>query len=132
MTNINPMLNDRRRPKSSSANRKKRSDYKADIRVPVSKEDYDFIKWNARSKKQSMTRFCTDVIRSQISMNQEFNEHPYIRTGFEVHIKPDEELYQKIIDYWVEWGYSSLREAAYRILTDSIFFIRGGIHFEGI
>ena len=132
MVNLNPMFNEQRRHRNTKNDRKTRSDKKADIRVPVTVDDYEFIKWNARSKKQSITRFCTDIVTTQIKMNQEFHEHTYLKTGYEVHIKPEEELYQKIVEYSILWEYGSIRETAHRILTDSIFYIRGGIHFEGI
>lgn len=131
MAYLNPMLNEKGRHNKPAKNRKQRSDKKVDIRVPISDDDREFVLYHARTKRQSMTRFCTDIIRTQIENHQEFYEHPYSQTDFIVHVKADEELYQHIVNYSIEWS-CSIREATHRILTDSLFFIRGGIHIEGI
>jgi hypothetical protein len=131
MKHINPMLNEQRRQRKTKNNRKQRSDKKVDIRVPISDGDRDFVLYNARSRRESMTKFCTDVIRIQIANNKEFHAHPYVKSDFIVHVKADEELYRNIVNYSLEWN-CSIRETTYRILTDSLFFIRGGIHIEGI
>lgn len=64
-------------------------------------------------------------------MGYEFKEIPYCKTDFIVHVKADRELYQYIVNYSVTWG-CSIRETTHRILTDSIFYIKGGVHIEGI
>lgn len=132
MEKLNPMLNELRRQKQSTKDdqpRKKRCDIKVDIRVPISDEDRDFILWNARSKRQSMTKFCTEIVKTHIRMGYEFKKHPYQMSDFMVHVKADQELYQYIVNFSVEWD-CSIREATHRILTDSIFYIRGGTHIE--
>ncbi|WP_332698655.1 hypothetical protein [Halalkalibacter lacteus] len=131
MAYLNPMLNEQRRPRKTKIDRKQRSDKKVDIRVPISDDDREFVLWSARTKRQSMTQFCTEILRTQIKNNKEFHEHPYIKSEFIVHVKADEELYRHIVSFSIEWS-CSIREATHRLLTDSIFFIRGGIHFEGI
>lgn len=71
MKKLNPMLNELRRQKQPMKNhikndtpRKQRCDKKVDIRVPISDADRDFILWNARSKRQSMTSFCTVIVKT--------------------------------------------------------------------
>ncbi|MBP3953632.1 hypothetical protein [Bacillus suaedae] len=131
MKRLNPMLNEQRRPRKPSINRKTRSDKKVDIRVPITDQDREFILWNARSRRMSMTAFCTEIIQIQIQRNQEFHPRPYEHTDFIVHVKADEELYRHIVNYSIKWS-CSIREATHRILTDSIFFIKGGVHVEGV
>lgn len=126
---INPMLNEKKERKKKTP-RKVRSDKKADIRIPISESDYNFVLYHSRSKRMSMTAFCTDIVRSQLQRSTDIHEHPYVITDRMVHIKPEKDLYDAIVRLSVQWGSSSIREAAHRILTDSIFYIRGGIHIE--
>lgn len=121
----------KRRHSSNSDSRKTRSDKKIDIRVPISDDDREFIMWNARSKRQSMTSFATEIVRDYVERNLPFKEYPYKKYFYEVHIKVDQELYQQIVNYSIEWN-SSIRETAYRILVNSLYYIRGGVHIESI
>lgn len=131
MAHLNPMLNKSRRQRSGVKTRKQRSDKKVDIRVPISDSDREFILWNARSKRESMTKFATDIVRDSVMRDFPFKEYPYEKHFFEVHVKADQELYQHIVNYSVEWN-CSIRETTYRILTNALFYIRGGIHIESI
>lgn len=128
---INPMLNADKKPLRIQRKRKTRSDKKADIRVPISAEDRAFILYNARSKRQSMTAFCTDIVRTQLQQTHYFYSWPYEQSDHNVHIKADADIFQQIVQLSADWD-CSLRAAAYRILTDSIFYIRGGVHIDGI
>lgn len=131
MKNINPMLNGSGRQLKPHKKHKVRADKKVDIRVPITDEDREFVLWNSRVNKESMTAFCTNLVRRQIQTKREFNPHPYAQTDFIVHIKAEKELYEDIVDYSVQWS-CSIREAAHRILTDSLFFIKGGVYIEGV
>lgn len=122
-------LRKKRRHSNSSDHRKTRSDKKIDIRVPVSERNREFILWNARSKRQSMTRYATDIVRDSINRNLHFVECEYVKHDFEVHVKAEQELYQHIVNYSVDWN-CSIREATFRILSNAIHYIRGGVHIE--
>ena len=129
MTKIKHTLREQRRPHVTDKVRKQRSDKKVDIRVPVTDSDREFILWSSRSRRESMTKFCTEVVQNYIANGFDFKEHPYVKTDFEVHVKADETLYKKIVDYSVKWN-CSIREATHRILTDSLFYMQGGTHIE--
>ncbi|MDQ0254945.1 DNA gyrase/topoisomerase IV subunit B [Evansella vedderi] len=126
MLNVKPKL---RPPKK----RKTRSDKKRDIRVPISFEEYNFVLYCSRSKKQSITQFCTELVREYIEKNTNFEEMPYDSSSeYMVHVKPNQLLYESMVNLSVSLNCRSMREATHRILANAIFYMQGGTHVESV
>ncbi|WP_096199532.1 hypothetical protein [Bacillus sp. FJAT-45350] len=126
-----PIIKRKRPKKNIRIERKERSDKKvfSDIRVPVSLYDREYIMYCSRSKKQSMTEFCTEIVKINIEEFYEFPELTYTTSDYIVHVKADKEVYERIVYFSVSWN-CSIREATYRILTNALFYLQGGVYIN--
>lgn len=87
MSMINPMFSNNLRkskskkitqkPKDQVQKRKKRIDAKHDIKIPLSLEQRQKIKIHARESNKSVTAYCSDIIISSITENNEFRRVKY-------------------------------------------------------
>lgn len=75
--NINPMFNSPLIKKEKSAPeiskpRKRRSDKKHDIKIPVSKSDKQLVLLYARRKSLSVTKYCTTIVNETLLYNYDY------------------------------------------------------------
>ncbi|WP_100373060.1 hypothetical protein [Bacillus sp. FJAT-45037] len=124
---INPMLNEKARKP-----RKKRSDSKRDIKIPVTQDEKEFIIRASIGRGESETEYCTKLIQSALERNSEFDEVEYQHSSLSVHIKLSQEWYDIISYYAALWHCRSIRKVAHRIFMQSLRLERGEIIFEGI
>ncbi len=125
---LNPMLNKQKKDVS----RRTRSDKKRDIKIPVTKEEKLFIIRASIERKESETDYCTQLLKSSLSRNREFEEVEYRNLEDTVHVKVNAFLEEQIAYYAALWGWRSMRKVAHRIFKQSLRLERGEIIFEGI
>ncbi|WNF36383.1 hypothetical protein RJD24_18470 [Bacillaceae bacterium IKA-2] len=121
--NINPMFNQKPKkqppPPKVSKVRKVRSDKKHDIKIPISAYNKKLVLLFARRKDLSVTQYCTELVAEALGYNFDFEEVEYKHTDTTVHIKPDKELYNLIINKSVDWS-CSIRRASHRVLHHAL------------
>jgi hypothetical protein len=122
------MLNGKRKDVS----RRIRSDKKRDIKIPVTKEEKSFIIMASIERKESETDYCTQLLKSALARNTEFDEVKYQNLEDTVHVKVNAFLEEQIAYYAALWGWGSMRKVAHRIFMQSLRLERGEIIFEGI
>ncbi|ERN54338.1 hypothetical protein [Alkalihalophilus marmarensis] len=124
---INPMLN-----QSEKRIRRKRSDAKYDIKIPVTADEKEFIIRASIGRGESETKYCTQLLKSALGRTKVFDESEYRNTGLTVHIKVNREIHDDIGYYAAIWQCRSIRKATHRIFMSSLKLERGEIVFEGI
>ncbi|MCT8138668.1 hypothetical protein H1D32_13490 [Anaerobacillus sp. CMMVII] len=135
--NLNPMFSPRaaepqKEKLKISKPRKKRSDKKHDIKIPVSKLDKQKVLLYSRLSGLSEKKYCTGLIKKAFELNYELPEIDYQTSNLMVHINPDKELYSLIVNKSVDWCYESIRMAAYRIFMEALRIESGEIIIEGL
>ncbi|WP_169801175.1 hypothetical protein [Halalkalibacter krulwichiae] len=118
--------------KKKDVSRRTRSDKKRDIKIPVAKDEKHFIIMASIGRNESETDYCTQLLKSALSRNNEFEEVPYYNYQTTVHIKADLHLQEQISYYAALWGCRSVRKATHRIFMQSLRLERGEIIIEGI
>ncbi|GAE27116.1 hypothetical protein JCM9140_3232 [Halalkalibacter wakoensis JCM 9140] len=125
---INPMLNQ----KKKDVSRRTRSDKKRDIKIPVTKDEKEFIIRASIERRETETEYCTKVLKTALSRHSEFYEVEYQNLKDTVHVKVDVFLEEQIAYYAALWGCRSIRKVAHRIFMQELRLERGEIIFEGI
>lgn len=123
----NPMLN-----QSEKKIRKKRSDSKYDIKIPVTADEKQFVIRASIGRGESETKYCTKLLESALDRENIFEEVEYQNTDQTVHIKVNREVYDAISYYAAMWHCRSIRKSAHRIFMSSLRLERGEIIFEGL
>ncbi|MED1603069.1 hypothetical protein [Alkalihalophilus marmarensis] len=129
--NLNPMLNQTKRKLSQPLVRKKRSDSKVDIRIPITPKDREFVLYAARSRRESITSYVTGIVKAHLDQRSEFPQQVYGPSDFIVHVKAPPKMYESVVHYSIKWD-CSIREATHRIFTDALFREQGGVYVEGV
>jgi hypothetical protein len=134
--NLNPMFSNKVSSKKKSKifvvnehKRKKRSDAKKDIKVPVTLEQKRGLKLIGYNKQLSITEYASQLVgealnRSYIKFCPAFS---YPKNSQFVHVKLSQEQHQKVVQLSAYWN-CSIRQAAHRILINQFHEERG----EGI
>ncbi|ERN52806.1 hypothetical protein M3689_07080 [Alkalihalophilus marmarensis] len=129
--NLNPMLNQTKRKQSQPSVRKKRSDSKVDIRIPIKPKDREFVLYAARNRRESITSYATGIVKAHLDRRRDFPQQVYEPSDFIVHVKATPKMYEAIVVYSIKWN-CSIREATHRIFSDALFREQGGVYVEGI
>lgn len=115
------------KPNKTTKTRKKRSDAKVDVKIPLTTTERQQIRLLAKIKNQSTTECTTDLILLYISRKWDFKEVEYSSADKKfVHAKFKQSDYDELFSYAVKWD-CSVREAAYRILATALWSETGGI-----
>ncbi len=104
-----------------------RADKKIDIRIPINRDDKKFVFWESKMRRQSMTEYCTDLVKAHLETQNHFPIQEYKLSLNWVHVKVQQQTYEQLVYYANEWG-CSIREATHRIFTDALFKERGGVY----
>ncbi|WP_019156854.1 hypothetical protein [Robertmurraya massiliosenegalensis] len=140
MKSLNPMFNRRtsqkkppqnpQKPNITSTPRKKRSDAKNDIKIPLSLEQRQILKKLAKTRGLSMTTYCSEVLALYLRRKTEYRRVEYSPTDKKsVHAKLHQPDYDVLFEYSVKWD-CSLRQAAHRIITTVLKVESGGLENE--
>jgi hypothetical protein len=133
---LNPMLNDnRKKPEyyklpiqsnvgANNENRKTRTDKKVDITIPLSENEKRLVKTKAHRRKVSQSNLCTDIVKKALLRSYEYKDVEYKDHKDRVHCKLEDDYYQMLVKYAVDWN-CSIRQAAHRIFAN-IMFLEGG------
>lgn len=120
------------KPNKTIRTRKKRSDAKIDVKIPLTTTERQQIRLLAKTKNQSTTECATDLILLYISRKWHFKEVEYSSADKKfVHAKFKQTDYDDLFGYAVKWD-CSVREAAYRILAAALWSETGGIEIVEI
>lgn len=137
---INPMFN-RTQVKSSRATnlskpnkepvqRKKRSDAKSDVKIPLTLEQRQIVKQLAKRHRMKPTSYCSELLGLFLRRKTEYRLVDYSAANKKtVHAKLSESDYDILFDYSIKWD-CSLRQAAHRILMTAIKIESGGLANE--
>lgn len=142
MKSLNPMFNrsvSQKKPsqKPSKPNvaatpRKKRSDAKNDVKIPLSLEQRQILKVLAKRQRQSVTTFSSELLGTFLRRRTDFQLVQYSPTNKKsVHAKLNASDYDILFEYSVKWD-CSLRQAAHRILTTALRIETGGQYDENL
>ncbi len=118
--------------KKKDVSRRTRSDKKRDIKIPVTKDEKEFIIRASIERRETETEYCTKVLKTALSRHSEFYEVEYQNLKDTVHVKVDVFLEEQIAYYAALWGCRSIRKVAHRIFMQELRLERGEIIFEGI
>lgn len=127
---LNPMFNRTAAPTKRATNlpkpnkepvhRKKRSDAKIDIKIPLSPEQRQVLKRLAKRYRTSPTGYCSNLLGLFLRRRTEYRLVQYSPTNQKtVHAKLSQSDHDILFEYSVKWD-CSLRQAAHRILTTAI------------
>lgn len=115
------------KPNKTTRTRKKRSDAKVDVKIPLTTTERQQIRLLAKKNNQSTTECATNLILLYISRKWDFKEIEYSSADKKfVHAKFKQSDYDELFSYAVKWDFS-VREAAYRILATALWSETGGI-----
>ncbi|WP_374723594.1 hypothetical protein [Calidifontibacillus erzurumensis] len=100
--------------------RRKRSDAKHDIKIPLDVNERQFIRRLAIVHQTSMTAYCSELIEKALASNKEYPNVLYSANNKKaVHAKLSGAAFKKVQEYSVQWD-CSIRCAAYRILMAAL------------
>lgn len=97
---------------------KTRSDKKYDIKVKLSPGDKKILGLRMIDNAPSLTEFCSNIVKGYLSQDMNYGDYDYDENGVFVHVLLEKELHNKIKSLKVEWGMSSYRRVAHRILKE--------------
>ncbi|MFC3882012.1 hypothetical protein ACFOU2_00105 [Bacillus songklensis] len=120
------------KPNKTTKTRKKRSDAKVDVKIPLTTTERQQIRLLAKIKDQSTTECATNFILLYMNRNWDFKEVEYSSVDKKfVHAKFKQKDYDTLFGYAVKWD-CSVREAAYRMLATALRSETGGIEIVEI
>ncbi|MEQ2529205.1 hypothetical protein WMO40_21250 [Bacillaceae bacterium CLA-AA-H227] len=136
MKSINPMFNrtpsqkttsnKQSKPNAEPVQRKKRSDAKNDVKIPLSLEQRQILKQLAKRHRMSATTYCSELLGLFLRRRTDFRLVEYSPTNKKsVHAKLNTSDYDILFEYSIKWD-CSLRQAAHRIITTAINIEAGG------
>lgn len=136
MKSLNPMFNrtntkqTKNKPPLKTNNeplqRKKRSDAKSDVKIPLTLEQRQTIKKLAKRHRMSTTTYCSELLGLFLRRGTDYRLVEYsVKDKKSVHAKLNASDYDILFEYSTKWD-CSLRQAAHRILTTAIKIESGG------
>ena len=136
MGHLNPMFlrnGEKKADKKVSQNvrkpaavRKKRSDAKKDIKVPMSIDGRKTLRSEAYKCNSTTTKIATEKVVKSLKKDCSYPEVIYLSSEKTVHVKLDQYFYELLQEKAIEWD-CSVRKAAHRILS---FELSGGYEYE--
>ncbi|MCY8737539.1 hypothetical protein P8881_19585 [Bacillus haynesii] len=128
---LNPMFNKKNTVSAPSkmkndqkVKRNQRIDKKHDIKIPLNAELMKMIRRQAFRVGMSATQYAAHLIR--IGMKHPCNSFPTPNVPYNpklknVHAKLSKYEYSNLLDFQLDFGYTSQRQTAYRILINMIY-----------
>jgi len=95
-----------------------------DVRVPVSSEVYSRIHLEGKKAHSDATRLSTQLLETELELIERKGIHTvqeYQAAGPIVHVKLDENAYQKVVELMVQWNMKHIRVAVHRILYSNLY-----------
>jgi hypothetical protein len=119
-------------PNKEPVPRKKRSDAKNDVKIPMTLQQRQIIKQLAKRHRISMTTYCSDLLALFLRRKTEYRLVEYSSADKKsVHAKLSSSDYDILYEYSIKWD-CSLRQAAHRIMMTAIPIESGGIGHESL
>lgn len=107
--------------KPPTETRKTRIDKKHDIHIPLELQLYKMLRRQAHKQQLSMTQYSSWLVQKGLRMDISlFPELDYRQHKTMARAKLEQYYYDELFNFSLEWGYTTMRRTAHRILVEMI------------